>query len=149
LPLVEAPCPSCTAILDQLDGAARHVAPHLAFVVSARTSLANLKAFATERGWRHLALVSAKGNDFTRDYHGQDEAGASRPMLNVFTRQGDEIRHFWGSEILYAEPDPGQDPRHLGTLEPSWNMFDLTREGRGEHWDELLDYPGEGCGCPT
>jgi len=143
LPLVEAPCPSCTALLDQLDGAAGHVAPHVAFVVSAGTSFDRLETFAGERGWRRLRLVSAAGNTFTRDYHGQSETGASRPMLNVFSKNGDEIRHFWGSEMLYAGADPGQDPRHVGPLEPSWNIFDLTREGRGEDWDELLRYPDD------
>jgi predicted dithiol-disulfide oxidoreductase (DUF899 family) len=37
-------------------------------------------------------------------------------------------------------PLPGQDPRHVGTLEPVWNMFDLTREGRQPDWDEQLCY---------
>jgi len=27
-----------------------------------------------------------------------------------------------------------------GTLEPSWNMFDLTPEGRDPVWDEQLRY---------
>jgi predicted dithiol-disulfide oxidoreductase (DUF899 family) len=61
-------------------------------------------------------------------------------MLNVFQREADAIRHFWGSELLYAPADAGQDPRHVGTLEPLWSMFDLTREGRPSSWDEQLDY---------
>jgi predicted dithiol-disulfide oxidoreductase (DUF899 family) len=145
LPLLDSPCPSCTALLDQLDGSARHVAPLLSFVVVGRAPFERLQTFAKERGWRNLRFVSAAANDFTRDYHGQNEGGANRPMLNVFTKNAGQIRHFWGSEMLYAPGDPGQDPRHVGTLEPSWNILDLTREGRGEHWDELLDYPGEHC----
>ncbi len=62
------------------------------------------------------------------------------PMMNLFKREGDVIRHFWGSEMLYAATDPDQDPRHLGTVEPAWNMFDLMPEGRGVGWDEQLDY---------
>jgi predicted dithiol-disulfide oxidoreductase (DUF899 family) len=50
------------------------------------------------------------------------------------------IRHFWGSELLYAPMEPGQDTRHVGTLEPVWNLFDLTREGRQPDWDEQLRY---------
>ena len=50
-------------------------------------------------------------------------------MLNVFHRDGATIRHFWGSELLYAPTDPGQDPRHVGTIEPLWNLFDLTPRG--------------------
>ncbi len=37
-------------------------------------------------------------------------------------------------------PDPGQEPRHVGTLEPLWNLFDLTPEGRPSDWDEQLSY---------
>jgi predicted dithiol-disulfide oxidoreductase (DUF899 family) len=62
------------------------------------------------------------------------------PILNVFERDGATLRHLWGSELLYAPTDPGHDPRHVGTLEPSWNLFDLTREGRGTDWDEQFDY---------
>ena len=61
-------------------------------------------------------------------------------MLNVFHRDGDTIRHFWGSELFYAPTEPGQDPRHVGTLEPVWNLFDLTPEGRPTDWDEQLSY---------
>jgi predicted dithiol-disulfide oxidoreductase (DUF899 family) len=62
------------------------------------------------------------------------------PMLNVFRRDNSTIRHFWGSELLYEAAEPDQDPRHLGTVEPLWNLFDLTPEGRGIDWDEQLDY---------
>jgi predicted dithiol-disulfide oxidoreductase (DUF899 family) len=61
-------------------------------------------------------------------------------MLNVFHRDGDVIRHFWGSELFYAPADPGQEPRHVGTLEPLWNLFDLTPGGRGTGWREQLSY---------
>lgn len=57
----------------------------------------------------------------------------------MFHRDGDVIRHFWGSELFYAPADPGQDPRHLGTIEPVWKpVFDLSPEGRPPDWDEQL-----------
>jgi predicted dithiol-disulfide oxidoreductase (DUF899 family) len=28
----------------------------------------------------------------------------------------------------------------VGTLEPVWNLFDMTPEGRGSDWDEQLHY---------
>jgi hypothetical protein len=43
---------------------------------------------------------------------------AARDRLNVFHRNGEAIHHFWGSELFYAPADAGQDPRHVGTLEP-------------------------------
>jgi predicted dithiol-disulfide oxidoreductase (DUF899 family) len=140
LPLAEGPCPSCVALLDQLDGAAEHVAPHINFAVVAKAPLPRILNFAAERGWRRLRMLSSAGNSYNRDYLAETEEGHQRPMLNVFHRDGDVIRHFWGSELFYAPTDPGQDPRHVGPIEPVWNLFDLTREGRGENWDEQLSY---------
>ena len=82
----------------------------------------------------------AAGTTFKRDYHGETDDGAQVPVLNVFQRDGDAIRHFWSSELFYAPVEPGQDPRHVGTLEPSWNMLDLTPGGRPQVWDEQLRY---------
>lgn len=140
LPLAESPCPSCTGLLDQLDGAAEHVAQRLNFAVVAKSPLPRILAFADERGWRRLRLLSSVGNTYNRDYLGETAEGDLMPMLNVFHRDGDTIRHFWGSELLYAPSDPGQDPRHVGALEPLWNFFDLTREGRPNDWHEQLSY---------
>jgi predicted dithiol-disulfide oxidoreductase (DUF899 family) len=140
LPLEESPCPSCTALLDQLDGAAEHARQHINFVVVAKTSLPRLLTFAEERGWRHLRLLSSALNTYNRDYHAATAEGFQRPMLNVFHRDPDKIRHFWGSELLYAPTDGDQEPRHAGTIEPLWNLFDLTPEGRPSDWYEQLSY---------
>ena len=139
LPLAEGPCPSCTALLEQLDGAAEHAGQHVGLVVVAKTPLPRLITFATERGWRHLRVLSSATNTYNRDYHGETADGVQRPMLNVFHRDRDGIRHFWGAELLYAPNDHGQEPRHVGTLEPLWNLFDLTPEGRPD-WHEQLSY---------
>jgi predicted dithiol-disulfide oxidoreductase (DUF899 family) len=45
-----------------------------------------------------------------------------------------------GSELFYAPVDPGQEPRHVGTIEPLWNLFDFTREGRPASWHEQFSY---------
>ena len=140
LPLAEGPCPSCTALLDQLDGAAEHATQHVNLAVVAKSPLERILTFAEERGWRRLRLLSSTANTYNRDYLGETAEGFQRPMLNVFQRQGETIRHFWGSELFYAPTDPGQDPRHVGTLEPVWNLFDLTPEGRPTDWDEQLSY---------
>jgi predicted dithiol-disulfide oxidoreductase (DUF899 family) len=139
LPLEEGPCPSCVALLDQLDGAAEHATQWVNFAVVAKTSLARLLTWADERGWRHLRLLSCAANTYNRDYFGETVDGSQVPMLNVFHRDGKTIRHFWGAELTYGPADPGQDHRSVGTLEPLWNLFDLTREGRPD-WDEKLSY---------
>jgi predicted dithiol-disulfide oxidoreductase (DUF899 family) len=142
LPLPDGPCASCTALLDQLDGAVPHVEQKVNFVVIAKSPIERVVAFARDRGWKHLRLLSAANNSFRRDYHGEDASGSQMPNLSVFHRESNcEIRHTWSSELLYEPTDPGQDPRQVGTLEPLWNIFDLTPEGRPEDWDEQMQYP--------
>ncbi len=140
LPLAESPCPTCAAFLDQLDGAVEHASQHLNLAVVARAPLPRVLTFARERGWRRLRLLSSAGNTYNADYFAETADGAQRPMLTVFRRDGDAIRHFWSSELFYAPADPGQEPRHVGTLEPLWNLFDLTPEGRPVGWAEQFSY---------
>src|SRR3954447_25389895 len=91
LPLDEGPCPSCVALLDQLDGAAEHAGQLLNLAVVAKAPLPRVLTFAEERGWRRLRLVSSAANRYNRDYLAETEEGAQRPMLNVFHRDRDAI----------------------------------------------------------
>ncbi len=140
LPLAESPCPSCTALLDQLDGAAEHASQRINLAVAAKAPVERILTFAKERGWQRLRLLSSACNTYNRDYLAETADGEQQPMLNVFHRHGETVRHFWGSELFYAPFDPGQGPSHVGTIEPLWNLYDLTPEGRGANWDEQLTY---------
>ena len=62
LPLEETPCPSCTSILDSLDGAARRLAQRVNLAVVAKSDPERIRAFARERGWRDLRLLSSRNN---------------------------------------------------------------------------------------
>jgi len=140
LPLAQGPCPSCTAFIDALDGAAEHASQRINLAVIAKAPIERILTFAAERGWRKLRLLSSAGSTYNRDYLAETAGGEQWPMLNVFHRDGGTTRHFWGSELFYAPVDPGQETRHVGTLEPLWNLFDLTPVGRGTDWDEQLSY---------
>jgi predicted dithiol-disulfide oxidoreductase (DUF899 family) len=141
LNLEDSPCPSCTALLDNLNGTAKHVeAAGFNFAVIAKAPLDRILAYGQERGWNNLRLLSAANNNFKRDYHAESPEGLQLPLLTVFHRDGDQIRHFWTSEMLFAPSDPNQDPRHAGTIEQMWNIFDLTPEGRPGNWHEQVDY---------
>jgi predicted dithiol-disulfide oxidoreductase (DUF899 family) len=129
LPREETPCPSCTSILDALDGEAPHVDQAVNLVVVAKSDPARVRAFADDRGWRHLRLLSSRGNSYNRDYHAEDGEGNQIPILNVFERDGDEIRHTWASELMWA-PREGMDPRHVDSIWPLWNVLDVTPNGR-------------------
>ena len=136
----EQPCPHCTSMLDALDGAAQHITQRVNFAVVAKAELSRILAHAQARGWRGLRLLSSAGTTYNRDYFGEDAEGAQMPMLNVFRRDGEAIRHFWGSELLDAPTEPGQDSRHVDSIDPQWNLFDLTPEGRGTDWYPELSY---------
>jgi predicted dithiol-disulfide oxidoreductase (DUF899 family) len=137
----DGPCPSCTAFLDSLDGVAEHIeAAGFNFVVAAAAPLDQLIDFAKDRGWTGLRLLSSAGNSFKHDYNAETRDGHQMPMMTVFQRRGKTIRHFWSSEMFWVKPDPRQDPRHSGTIEPLWNMFDLTPKGRPARWEEQLQY---------
>ena len=76
LPIEEGPCPSCTALLDNWEGATPHVEGLGASIAAvAKAPIERVAAFAADRGWRNLKLISAANNSFKRDYHGEDEEG--------------------------------------------------------------------------
>jgi hypothetical protein len=58
-----------------------------------------------------LRLLSSAANNYNRDYFGETADGSQVPMLNVFQRDGETIRHFWGAEVSFAPANPGQDHR--------------------------------------
>jgi predicted dithiol-disulfide oxidoreductase (DUF899 family) len=138
-PKMEVPCPMCTSMLDSLNGSAPHVAQRTNLVVVAKSPIHRIRAFARGRGWRNLRMLSSADNSYNRDYHGEDEKGAQQPMLNVFVKR-DGVRHSWGSELLFAPTDPGQNPRHVDLIWPLWNLLDVTPEGRGKDWYPKLSY---------
>jgi len=142
-PLME-PCPSCTSIIDAVDGAAPHLAQRINFAVSAKAPLERFRAHAKARDWRHARLLSSAHSTYNHDYHAEaHEAGDSNqdPMATVFVRRGGKIHHFWSSELYLIPTDPGQDMRHVDFMWPLWAILDRTPEGRGAEWRPELVYP--------
>ncbi len=130
LPLAETPCASCTSILDSLDGAAGHLTQVVNLAVVAKTAPDRIHAFARERGWRNLRLLSSRNNSYNSDYRAESAEGEQAPILNVFKRNGNQIRHFWASELMYAPREAGMEPRHVDLLWPMWHALDMTPDGR-------------------
>ena len=139
-PQRERPCPMCTSMLSSLEGEARDIEQRVALAVIARSPIEKLLAFSRERGWRYLELYSDPSGEFSRDYHAISADGGDDANLQVFTRDGGTIRHFWSGEMGFAQADPGQDPRGAPDLMPIWNVLDCTREGRGIDWYPKLEY---------
>src|SRR5262245_47235131 len=141
VPLAEGPCPSCTALIDMWEGTIPHfegLGGNLAVV--AKAPIERVAAFARDKGWKHIRLLSAANNTFKEDHHGVDAEGQQVPIMTVFKRWPDgAIRLHWASELVFEPTDPGQDMRHLGTVEPLWTLFDLTPGGR-PNADEQIEY---------
>lgn len=135
-----APCPSCTSIIDAVDGAAQHLVQRMNFAVVAKAPIGRFRDHARRRGWTHSLLLSSAGNNFKRDYHAEDPSGQQFPIAQVFVRRRGKIYHSWSSELWWARPAAGQDMRHVDFMWPMWSIFDLTPEGRGETWGPSLKY---------
>jgi predicted dithiol-disulfide oxidoreductase (DUF899 family) len=133
-------CPSCTSMLDSLDGTALHATQRINLVVVAKSPIQRIRAYARERGWRNLRILSSANNSYNQDYHGEDGKGSQLPALNVFARRGGNIHHSFCTELLFAPSEPGQDGRHIDVIWPLWNLLDFTPEGRGTDWRPKLEY---------
>jgi len=130
LPLAETPCASCTSILDSLDGAAPHLRQRINLAVIARSDPARIATFARERGWRNLRLLSSRANRYNRDYRAETDEGEQMPILNVFIKDGDELRHTWATELMFAPREEGMEARHVDSIWPVWSVLDMTTQGR-------------------
>jgi predicted dithiol-disulfide oxidoreductase (DUF899 family) len=139
-PAVEKPCPSCTSILDSMNGAAPHVTQHVNLVVVAKSPIERIKDFAKTRGWSNLRLLSSANNSYNHDYYGESATGSQMPILNVFVRRGNKVHHVFATELLFGPKDLGQDHRHVDIIWPLWNLYDFTPEGRGATWYPRLSY---------
>jgi len=140
-PNMKAACPMCTSIIDALNGTAIHAAQRINLAIVAKSPLQRIRSFARERGWNRVRLLSSAGNNYNRDYYGENAEGGQQPSLNVFVRRDGNIHHFWHSELVLVPSDPGQNQRHVDMMWPLWNLLDFTPEGRGSNWFPSLTYP--------
>jgi predicted dithiol-disulfide oxidoreductase (DUF899 family) len=139
-PISPLPCPSCTSIIDAIDGSSKHVTQRINFAIVAKAPIAKFRDHARSRGWRNALLLSSANNTFNRDYNAEGPDGQQFPQAHVFTRRGKKVHHTWSSELWFAKADPGQDMRHVDFMWPMWSIFDTTPEGRGKTWGPKLQY---------
>ncbi len=139
LPL-EVACPSCTSIIDGMDGAFRHLLDRVDVAIVAKAPIARFAAWGKERGWRFSPLYSSSRTAFNRDYNAESDEAGQLPIAHVFTRTDGRIHHRWSSELFVAPPDPGQHPRHVDYMWPIWKVLDLTPDGRGTDWHPRYRY---------
>lgn len=133
-------CPMCTAFLDSLNGSARHIGDRVNLAVVAKAPIGTIREFAASRGWNELRFLSSGGNTYNGDYLSESAKGDQFPLLNVFRRDGEAIHHTYASELFFAPGEEGMHPRHIDSLWPLWNMFDVTPDGRGTDWWPKISY---------
>ena len=130
-------CPMCTAWIDGYNGVAHHIGRNVDFAIVAAADPATLRAYARERGWDKLRLLSAGNSTFKYDLGSEDQEGNQDSTISVFTKGSDgTLRHFYSGHPWLAE---GMWERGIDELSPIWNILDLTPQGRGKFYTSL-DY---------
>jgi predicted dithiol-disulfide oxidoreductase (DUF899 family) len=131
------PCPMCTAWIDGLNGVAHHLAQNVDVAIVAAADPVALRAFARDRGWDRLRLLSAGESTFKYDLGSEDREGGQDSTLSVITRDGDgKLRH---SYSVHPRLDHEIPERGIDSYTPIWNVLDLTPQGRGTFYASL-DY---------
>jgi predicted dithiol-disulfide oxidoreductase (DUF899 family) len=121
-PSWDKPCPSCTSLMDGFDRSWYSVAKDSAFAAIAKAPPEKISAWAKERGWSQIPLLSGYSSSFQADYKcQQDSDDMQLPMMHVFTKADGKVFHFWASEL---------ESNHVDTVWPYWNLLDFTPEGR-------------------
>jgi predicted dithiol-disulfide oxidoreductase (DUF899 family) len=117
------PCPSCTSLMDGFDRSWYSVAQDAAFAAIAKAPAEKINAWAKERGWSQIPLLSGYESPFQADYKCQDPAKDDMqwPVMHSFRKRDGKIFHFWGTESM---------SNHVDTVWPYWNLLDFTPEGR-------------------
>jgi predicted dithiol-disulfide oxidoreductase (DUF899 family) len=126
------PCPSCTAIIDAIDGQVPHIEQRISFAVAAKAPIEDFRGHAARRGWRHARLLSATRSGYSLDYRSEEANGNQWPLATVFVRHDGRIHHFWSSELWLLAPEAGHGPRHVDFMWPLFAVFDRTPGGRGD-----------------
>ena len=130
-------CPMCTAWIDGFNGIAHHIAQTTDFAIVAAADPATLRAYARERGWDKLRLLSAGESAFKYDLGSEDKEGNQDSEISVFTKESDgTLRHFYSGHPWL---DPEIKERGIDEMSPIWNVLDLTPRGRGKFYTSL-DY---------
>jgi predicted dithiol-disulfide oxidoreductase (DUF899 family) len=117
------PCLSCTSLMDGFDRTWYQVSRDAAFVAIAKASPDQINAWAKDRGWSQIPLVSGYQSTFQADYKCQEgsDDDMQLPVMLVFAKRDGKIFHFWATETT---------GNHVDTVWPYWNLMDFTPEGR-------------------
>ncbi len=131
-------CPSCSFVVDHLDGTLPHLAARdVSLVMVSRAPLAKIEAFKKRMGWR-FRWVSSFGSDFNYDYHVSftpEQKAAGKVDYNYAMEEfpSDEAP---GASVFYKDPASGEIfhtysvyARGLDQLMVTYTLLDLVPKG--------------------
>jgi len=134
-------CPSCSFVVDHLDGTIPHLAARdVSLVIVSRAPLAKIEAFKKRMGWR-FRWVSSFGSDFNYDYHVSftpEQRATGKVDYNYAMEEfpSDEAP---GLRVLYKDPASGEIfhtysayARGLDPLMLTYTLLDRVPKGRDE-----------------
>jgi predicted dithiol-disulfide oxidoreductase (DUF899 family) len=129
------PCLSCTSLMDGFDRTAFQVTRDVAFAGIAKAPADRINAWAKERGWTQIGLLSGFNSTFQADYKSQGDSDDMQwPVMHVFTKRDGKIFHFWSTETMQ---------NHVDTVWAYWNLMDFTPEGRPDRDTPPQNYRSE------
>jgi len=122
------PCPMCSMWADGYNAVMKHLTQHVNFAVLIAGDVSEFQAFADERGWSNLHVVSAGDTTLKSDLGFEAPDGAQIPGVSVFQLAPDgRVVHFYSQSAMLDGGGRGMD-----VLSPVWNYLDLTPEGRAD-----------------
>jgi len=109
--------------MDGFDRAWYSVTRDAAFAAIAKALPERINAWAKQRGWSDIDLVSGHRSSFQADYRCQpeDDDDAQRANMFVFRKEDGQIHLFWACEL---------SENFVDTVWAYWNLMDFTPEGR-------------------
>jgi predicted dithiol-disulfide oxidoreductase (DUF899 family) len=113
-------CGLCSLWVDSLHGIAIHIAQNTALAVIGNAPLPKLRAWALQRGWQGLRVVSSHGTTFSADMNVESPDGRQRPVVSVFTRDGDQVRHVVSQSASFLDGTGSTGD----LLTPVWHVLD-------------------------
>src|SRR4029078_6285082 len=88
------PCLSCTSLMDGFDRSWYQVSRNAAFAAIAKAPAEKINAWAKERGWAQIPLVSGYEATFQKDYGCQGETDDDQQAaMHVFRKHDGKIFH--------------------------------------------------------
>ena len=129
-------CPMCAMWTDGFNAIVHHLKQRVNFAIVAQGEITEFRAWARQRHWNNLRLISSAGSLFKTDLQFQNSKEEQFPGVSVFVKYQDgSLRHFYSISAIMQE----NEYRGLDLYTPVWSLLDLTPDGRGD-WFPGVQY---------